>query len=700
MRYLKAVRFLVAVAILPAAALAQIVSQQLILGQPAEIAFTKEANGEAKASVALRVAVDAQGKPLKTSCDLPLSGWVLNPISGAKFDDTGAKLEVFAQLAPIEITYKSFDPPKVTLVCKASDGKSMATIITPKPAAQAAPSATSTSSVTLPVRHASSTSTNAQPPAGAFILRYGLPIVLGAILLYLLLSNVFPRMRFWELRIHLKEPTDEVLKLQADQQSQVLIEMPPSYEVKITQLPKQVAASIKDGNRDRNKYLVWLSLASSPQENWAGRIEFTISGRFFQRSRKIRLFAWWEAETRPTVEQKIPVDLRAQANQKSRVQQDLPLPKTPAKGWEPGNSGNEIRGEILGLRSLVGQQQTALGRLESILSEIREPVVNLAQDQATTNVPHQIDQLTKIVEGLRGKFSEDYQQLSDSLYLKFNQAFAKGAQQIADQVKSESDAQLKLMADLMKPLRIPENRGPANDGRENGSPQLASFENFASEKVINGDVVTLVRLFADPIPGDFNLRQQAHNLAELAATVAEIENRFTAAGAKPPALASQIRGHLLRLEWLAQKYDSFRRNHSLPVEVRLDCTEVGIVKLPHRLAEGLKMALQYWQAPKEFFEKTLDQVVARELTELVRVCDDTAQQQLQNARFFDDLLRKLFELTGLEDVSPRLGGAYDSNRHDLLGFESGSRDTITRVVIRGFRYKQVLLQKPTVMVGQ
>ncbi|HWS16621.1 MAG TPA: hypothetical protein VN223_01330, partial [Candidatus Elarobacter sp.] len=272
--------------------------------------------------------------------------------------------------------------------------------------------------------------------------------------------------------------------------------------------------------------------------------------------------------------------------------------------------------------------------------------------------------------------------------------------EIKEQFKNDYDSHRVYLAALVNQGRKAEKETSAGANAENGSPQLVASESFLSEKVINGDVVSLVRLFASPVSNDgVNLRLTAQNFGELAATVEEVESRFAVVTGKVPAPASQIRGRLLRLEWLAQKYDSFRRNHSLPVEIRLDCTEEGLKKLPKSLAEGIEMALQYWQAPREFLEKNWDDLITGDLIDLVRLCDEAAQP-LQNPKPFDDLLRKLFELTRLEDISPRPGGAYDSAGHNLLGFESGNRDTITRVVSRGFRYKQALLQKPTVMVGQ
>jgi molecular chaperone GrpE (heat shock protein) len=679
MRYLKIITLLLGGTVATAFAQAQQAqpTPKVILGSNVVVNFDTK-NDQARASILLDANVAQTSFPLK--CSYVTDDWFVTPIAGARSDKDYLLLEqTNSQIDVVHLVHNSL-PAAFVLTCATKSGHtSIPTTILAQSLTQGNKTGQDINPSPSPARGAGQLS-QGDSTGGVQIARIPIWMWIIVAVLALLLICVLGAPRLFRPEMKIADPPAKIVRLEPGKECSVKIKRPKSYQVnvKASKLDWKEAPEHRSRENNDGYYRITLSLESSLSSG-AEIVEFTVWRRFFP-SAKLELFVWWEISKPVTVEQMPPAQARHQQTVFSNP--------------------NKVLEEIESLRAEFQRQTDTLNQLKQSMTQIDQSVTTVSDAQTALYTSHDFKELKDSLAVLLQKVSEGPEQITSSMLLTVNQVFAKSLSTMQKQIKDDSDSQRTFLAGLVNQGHTAAKEAFAGTRAENGSPQLSQLDSFVSEKVINGDVSSLVRIFASPVAGDgVNLRPMAQNFGELAATVEEIESRFVVAGGKAPPLVSQIRGRLLRLEWLAQKYDSFRRNHSLPVEIRLECTEGGLQKLPKSLATGIETALQYWRVPKEFLEKNLDDVVTRELTEVVRLCDDAAQN-LKTPELFDDLLRKLFKLTCLEDISPRPGGAYDSTGHNILGFEPGNRDTITRIVVRGFRYKQALLQKPTVMVGQ
>jgi hypothetical protein len=325
----------------------------------------------------------------------------------------------------------------------------------------------------------------------------------------------------------------------------------------------------------------------------------------------------------------------------------------------------------------------------------RHDQIDLKLRGLTQNVSD-LKELFEAQESLR----ELKKQILDSLYSVVNGATGDSLGEIRDalkrQMKEDSD---RLFKDLEKLMAGREQikEAEAGNGSSDARPHLG-LERLVSERATSKEVEEAVRLLlADPSPNNDGaaLDSLARNARELAVAIEEVESRFRSSNLNVPKLTAEMRLRLLRLEWLAQKYDDFRRKKSVPASVELSTDGDGLEKLSQSIAKGIENSLEYWHDPVEFLQAGLDQLVSRDLPEVIKMCDSAGKRGA-----FDDLVQKLLQVSHLVDISPRSGDRYDPAGHLVLDFESGNRDTIIRVTTRGFRYKQEVLNKPTVIVGR
>lgn len=656
------------------------------LGNTVIVSFYTQ-NGDTKSPVILLGGTNVAPTSYPFKCSYPTDDWLVVPGAGARQDKATLLLE--QSVAQIEISHFGSSPLPARFVLKCITRSRITTVTTTivaQPPAQESKSDTSPIEAAAPgnFRPAPARTTRTlagiEQPVRVPMTPIWVRIVIATLAIALL--GVLYVLRLFRTEAAIMTPRDKCAKLEPGKEFPVKIKRPRSSRVRVTS-PRPVQwresqdwpdgqnqrhSSDRKPNQNREYFSGTLSLdplASSGAEV----VEFTVERRFFP-PLKLEVFLWWEG-AKDLSDEKIPG-------------------MQPTISWHP----KEVSGQIRELQSQLQLQAGALSMLQQSAKLIERAVAKVSEDQIALYPSEELKQLNTSLATLTEKINDS----PEHLLLVVNQAFAKSIGLVQKQIKEGADSQLRYLAGLVNPNHKDHEHPEARSG--NGGSQIARLESLFPEKVIGEDIASRVRSFtSSPSSDGMNLRTMAQNFGNLAVAIAEIESRFDLAGRTAPPLVGQIRGRLLRLQWLAQKYDSFRRNQSLPVEVRLECTEEGLQKLPNSIAEGLETALQYWQLPKEFLEKNWDEVVTREVTELVMVCDRAAQD-LNKPGLFDDLLRKLFDITHLEDISPRPGGAYDSAGHIILGFEPGNRDTVTRVVVRGFRYKQGLLQKSTVMIGQ
>jgi hypothetical protein len=227
--------------------------------------------------------------------------------------------------------------------------------------------------------------------------------------------------------------------------------------------------------------------------------------------------------------------------------------------------------------------------------------------------------------------------------------------------------------------------------------QLEKLEHLVSRQASWTEVEEQVRMLLATSPanaGGSALASFAVTARGLAAAIEELENRCESSNVDLAQLADEIRLRLLRLEWLARKYNDFRQNESLPAELELSSSHGSLDKLPHNFSKAIESSFKYWHAPKEYLEFSLDDVVSRDVLTLIQHCDSVA-----NNEHFNDILPKVLEVAQLEDISPRAGEPYDPEQHMAVDFEEGDPGAIIRIKSRGFCYKKQRLNKPEVIVG-
>lgn len=322
------------------------------------------------------------------------------------------------------------------------------------------------------------------------------------------------------------------------------------------------------------------------------------------------------------------------------------------------------------------------------------------------SIKEQLQRLTELVSDstIPLEFAETVREAKketiESLYSEVNRAFGDSLAEIWDWIKKEIREDFnKQLSDLTSLMAARGQVREASEGNGSGEDRPhPGLKRFISEQANTVEVEKAIRvILASPAPNNdgLDLTFLARKFRDVALAVEEIERRFRSSNMNVPKLGAEIRFRLLRLVWLAQKYHDLRRDKSFPVSVEINAGNDGLERFSLNLAKAIETSLQYWHAPKQFLEASLDQIISRDLLGLVKICDSAGKDGL-----FDDVVRKLLDVVHLEDISPRSGDRYDPSTHLVLDYESGNRDTVIRLMTRGFRYKHQILSKPTVVVGR
>ena len=114
------------------------------------------------------------------------------------------------------------------------------------------------------------------------------------------------------------------------------------------------------------------------------------------------------------------------------------------------------------------------------------------------------------------------------------------------------------------------------------------------------------------------------------------------------------------------------------------------------VAWGIRTATRKMLDPLGHFRERLERLVAEDLVVAIDICDDLGED-----RHPRELLDRLIEKAGLEDISPQVGERFDARHQVPVGFREGDApDQILRVMRRGLRYKGRQLRPAHVVLGR
>lgn len=171
-----------------------------------------------------------------------------------------------------------------------------------------------------------------------------------------------------------------------------------------------------------------------------------------------------------------------------------------------------------------------------------------------------------------------------------------------------------------------------------------------------------------------------------------LERRLGSGEAAPPADPEQ-----------RQLWESARRIEAVTLALLEEAPESLLSPLETLRGEAQRVAMG--QAPLDELRLALVNLVTLLVPELVELCEAARRSEDPDLPFFarlDARLEELARASGLEEIRPGPGSAYDPAEQNALkvvrSSDPAQRDRVDRCVSRGFRHAGKLLKKAEVVV--
>jgi hypothetical protein len=359
----------------------------------------------------------------------------------------------------------------------------------------------------------------------------------------------------------------------------------------------------------------------------------------------------------------------------------------PGRRVELGSGGDARWDELAGKIDRLG---TNLGEFDALRTAVQRGNSALAEHGP------QIQALNGTVLELKADFEALFKTIADN-----NNALAASTRAMEEQSRStlkatqfigeRLDASVKKIGEqidkIWDQLDWLTKQSQLKNNQQKDSWVLGLLENVANNNI--SDVV-VDRLSKPPSVSS----SVFINLVNKVQYIQKILDRLTAQLVSPSSLISDVQATLKKIEIMVVQVSNALEGKPMELPLSIKFSENAGKLLAVQIARQLESTLSLMADPIGKIKGDLDNLIITEIPKIAKMCDNQ-----KNAKDLAPVLESLFQSCELTDTTPKEGGLYRSDDHVKLDSAKGDLNRVIRIVDRGFKYNDQVIQQPKVVVG-